>query len=69
MNQKSQAGKYAGIGVQMLLTIAFFAWLGNKADEYFQTKLPYITLVGMLFGVIGSIINLVRQLNKENENN
>ncbi len=66
-NQKSAIGKYTGIGVQMLLTIIVFAWLGSKLDDYLKTKQPYMTLAGMLFGVVGSIINLIRQINKDNE--
>ncbi|MFQ3576480.1 MAG: AtpZ/AtpI family protein [Cytophagales bacterium] len=59
--------KYSGIGLQMITSMAILAWLGSKADEWFSNEQPFLTLIGLLFGVIASIVSLVRSLNKDND--
>ncbi|RZL35780.1 MAG: AtpZ/AtpI family protein [Pedobacter sp.] len=56
--------KYTGIAFQMLATIGLFVFIGYKIDEYRNsTTLIFTALVGLL-GVILSLVQLIRSLNK-----
>jgi len=45
--------------------MAIFGFLGYKLDEYFEFQTPFLTLTGLLFGVIGSLVYLIRNLTKK----
>jgi hypothetical protein len=45
--------------------MAIFGFLGHKLDEYFAFQTPFLTLTGLLFGVIGSLVYLIRNLTKK----
>lgn len=56
--------RYSAISFQMLATIGLFAFAGYKIDEYQQTKQPiYAAILGLL-GVVVSLYQVVKQLNK-----
>lgn len=56
--------KYTGVAFQMLATIGLFVFLGYKIDEYRNsTTLIFTALLGLL-GVILSLVQLIRSLNK-----
>lgn len=57
--------KYSSIGFQMLATIGVFAFIGYKIDEHQQNDKPLITAILSLIGVIVSLYQVVRQLNKK----
>lgn len=59
--------RYSSISFQMLATIGVFAFAGYKIDEYRQSKAPVFTAVLSLLGVIISLYQVVKQLNKSNE--
>lgn len=59
--------RYSSISFQMLATIGVFAFAGYKFDEYRQSKAPVFTAVLSLLGVIISLYQVVKQLNKSNE--
>ena len=42
--------------------ISFFTWLGIYLDDYIQTKTPWMTIVLSLFGVIGSLVLIIREV-------
>lgn len=56
--------KYTSISFQMLATIGVFAFIGYKIDEYRNSKTPIFTAVLSLLGVVLSLYQVVRQLNK-----
>ncbi|WP_316817146.1 AtpZ/AtpI family protein [Pedobacter nyackensis] len=56
--------KYTSISFQMLVTIGIFAFAGYKIDEYRQSKTPIFTAILSLLGVVLSLYQVVRQLNK-----
>ena len=59
-------GKYAGMALQMGVTIAIGAWGGMKLDEYFSlTKPPVFTLILSLMAVIGSMYFVIKDLLKK----
>ena len=47
--------------------MAIFGYLGYRLDEYFALRTPIMTMFGLLFGVIGAMIYLIRSLTKNNE--
>ena len=56
--------KYTGVAFQMLATIGLFVFLGYKIDGYRNsTTLIFTALLGLL-GVILSLVQLIRSLNK-----
>ncbi len=48
---------------EMLGFVVIGYWLGNKLDEYFQFE-SILTLIGILLGIAGALINLFRKLPK-----
>ncbi|WP_316822273.1 AtpZ/AtpI family protein [Pedobacter gandavensis] len=56
--------KYSSISFQMLATIGVLAFAGYKIDEYQHTKHPIYTAVLGLLGVVVSLYQVVKQLNK-----
>ena len=54
---------YSSAGIQMVLTILLFTWLGTKADSYFETK-PLWTAVLAIFGVVIAMIFMVKAFTK-----
>ena len=57
--------KYSSISFQMLATIGVFAFIGYKLDQYKQTKTPIFTAIFSLIGVVISLYQVVKQLNKK----
>ena len=56
--------KYSSISFQMLVTIGVFAFAGYKIDAYRDSKTPLFTAILSLFGVVLSLYQVVKQLNK-----
>jgi F0F1-type ATP synthase assembly protein I len=57
--------KYSSISFQMLATIGVFAFIGYKLDAYKQTTTPIFTAIFSLIGVVISLYQVVKQLNKK----
>lgn len=54
----------------MGIIIALFTWLGTWLDEKYYTKTPWFTIGLSLFGVIVSLVIVIReviQMGKEDE--
>lgn len=56
--------RYSAISFQMLATIGLFAFGGYKLDEYMKNSKPILTALLSLIGVVISLYQVVRQLNK-----
>ncbi len=56
--------RYTSISFQMLVTIGLFAFAGYKIDAYRNSKTPIFTAILSLMGVVLSLYQVVRQLNK-----
>ncbi len=56
--------KYTGAAFQMMGIIAGCAFLGYKADQYYQHKTPWVTALACVVGVCVSIYQLIRQLKR-----
>ena len=59
--------RYSSISFQMLATIGVFAFIGYKLDAYRQAKSPIFTAIFSLVGVIISLYQVVKQLNKKED--
>ena len=57
--------KYSGIAVQMLATIGVFAFIGYKIDENRDGSKSIFTAIFGVMGVIISLYQVIRSLNKE----
>jgi F0F1-type ATP synthase assembly protein I len=60
--------KYSGLGIQLLATIGVAAYIGLRIDRYFEFKFPLFLLSFVLLSFGGTMYQLYRALNKENEN-
>jgi uncharacterized integral membrane protein len=57
--------KYSSLAMQMVVTIGVAAWIGYKADLYFEFKFPLLLLT-LTFAAFGGIMyKLYRSINKE----
>ncbi|MFM7388217.1 MAG: AtpZ/AtpI family protein [Bacteroidota bacterium] len=59
--------QYSSLGFQIIGFMASFGYLGYSLDEYFSLRTPILTMSGLLFGVVGAMIYLIRSLTKNNE--
>lgn len=67
---KSQFPKYLsliGIAAQMGITIYLCAFFGKKLDLMYPNDKNYFTIFLTLFGVFGSMVIIIKQLNKINQ--
>ena len=60
----SNFAKYSGIAFQMLATIGIMTFIGYKIDDYRASKQPIFTAIFGLIGVVISLVQVVRSLNK-----
>lgn len=57
--------KYSSIGFQMLATIGLFTFIGHKLDKHQQNNKPILTAIFSLLGVVISLYQVIKQLNKK----
>ena len=65
--QLSKYLKFSSLGIQMGVIIAFFTWLGTYLDESQKTDVKWWTLSLSLFGVISSLVLVIREVIKMNK--
>lgn len=74
MKQKSSGRKsniyirFSSVAIQMAAVIFVFTWLGLYLDDYFRSETPWLTIVLSLFGVIGSLALVIREVLKLDQN-
>lgn len=64
LKEASNFAKYIGVAFQMLATIGIMAFIGYKIDENRGSKQQIFTAIFGLIGVIASLLQVVRSLNK-----
>lgn len=57
--------RYSGIAFQMLAIIGIMTFIGYKIDENRESKQQIFTAIFGLVGVVISLIQVVRSLNKK----
>ena len=65
--QLSKYLKFSSLGIQMGVIIAFFTWLGTYLDESQKTDIKWWTLSLSLFGVVSSLVLVIREVIKMNK--
>jgi len=66
----SRFARFSGLALQMGLIIGLFTWLGTYLDKRFSLSVPYWTLGLSLFGVVGALYLVIKEvinLSKEDE--
>ena len=56
--------RYAGLGIQLAVSLLLFVWLGQWADRRFGTG-GVLTIIAALLGFGGTMYSVIRNLNKE----
>ena len=59
--------RFSSMGIQMGATIFLFTWLGVYLDDYFKNKTPWLTIILSLIGVIGSLVLVIREVSRLNQ--
>ena len=53
---------YSGLGIQMVLTVLIFLWIGKKIEIYLTIPEPIGQLSGLMFGIFASMYNLIKSI-------
>ena len=56
--------RYAGLGLQLALSLLIFVWVGQWADRKLGTG-GVLTIVAALAGFGGTMYSVIRKLNQE----
>ena len=59
--------KFSSLGIQMGLIIYLFTWGGILLDDRYEMSTPWFTVALSLFGVIGSLVLVIREVIKMNK--
>ena len=59
--------QYTSLGFQMIAFMGIFGYLGDLFDSWIQSEDSYGLMVGLLFGVVGSTIYLIRTINRTDQ--
>ena len=58
--------RYAGLGLQLAVSLLVFVWIGQWADRKLGTG-GLITILAALVGFGGTMFSVIRSLNRENK--
>ena len=58
--------KYSSLGIQLLVAIGFFGWLGHLLDQHLEIKFPAFMLLFGFLGFGGMMIQVYRSINRDN---
>lgn len=64
IKEASNFAKYTGVAFQMLAIIGIMTFIGYKIDENRQSKQQIFTAIFGLIGVVVSLVQVVRSLNR-----
>jgi F0F1-type ATP synthase assembly protein I len=56
--------RYAGLGIQLAVSLLVFVWVGQWADRKLGTG-GLLTILAALLGFGGTMYSVIRKLNKE----
>lgn len=59
-------GRYAGLGIQLVVSILLFVWLGQWADRKLGTG-GLMTVLGVFIGFGATMYSLMRSLRQDEE--
>jgi F0F1-type ATP synthase assembly protein I len=58
--------RYAGLGLQLAVSLLVFVWIGQWADRKLGTG-GLLTILAALAGFGGTMFSVIRKLNQENK--
>jgi F0F1-type ATP synthase assembly protein I len=58
--------RYAGLGLQLAVSLLIFVWIGQWADRKLGTG-GLVTILAALVGFGGTMFSVIRSLNRENK--
>jgi hypothetical protein len=58
--------QWSGLVFQMAVVVTIMSFLGWKADQWTGSKSGYLTLAGILTGVIAAMLLAIRMVSKKN---
>ena len=58
--------RYAGLGLQLAVSLLIFVWVGQWADRKLGTG-GLVTILAALVGFGGTMFSVIRSLNRENK--
>ena len=58
--------RYAGLGVQMAVSLLLFVWIGQWADRRFGTG-GFLTVLSAFIGFAGTMYWLIRSLRQKDD--
>lgn len=58
--------RYAGLGLQLAVSLLVFVWIGQWADRKLGTG-GLLTILAALVGFGGTMFSVIRRLNQENK--
>jgi len=61
---QSKFVRFSSLGIQMGAIIALFTWLGTYLDARYNSKTPWWTIGLSLFGVLTSLVIVIREVIK-----
>jgi len=56
--------RLSGVGIQIGITMYLAAYFGEKLDSYFGNEKKIATLICIVFGMVASLVSLLVQLKK-----
>ncbi|MDP2175977.1 MAG: AtpZ/AtpI family protein [Bacteroidota bacterium] len=56
--------KYSSMGIQMVGIIIGLTFLGKFLDKVFNFSIPFLTIVGILIGLMGAMYFMISTLKK-----
>lgn len=62
--QRADYLHYSSVGIQMVLTILLFTFLGTRLDRHFELKKPIWTAILAIFGVVVAMIFMLKSFLK-----
>jgi F0F1-type ATP synthase assembly protein I len=65
----SKFARFSGIGIQMGVTIFLGAYLGKYLDQKYTLEKKWFTILFTLLSVALALYNVLRQVNKMNDEN
>jgi hypothetical protein len=58
--------KYSGLGLQLLVAMGLFGWLGHLLDQHLEIQFPAFMLLFGFMGFGGMMYQAYRSINRDN---
>ena len=58
--------RYSSLGVQLLVVIGVFGWLGYLLDNYLEIRFPAFMLLFSFVGFGGMMVQIYKSIKKDN---